>query len=83
MALAGMFALSAVLSGCSSSGQSKEAAPSTPSAALEMQYGKYDPSVSITYLRPWRPDVKFKSGEVCFAGRDHRTSFLRDDSKRS
>lgn len=62
-ALAGMFALSAVLSGCSTSGQDKEASPSTPSAALEMKDGKYDPPVSITYLRPWGPDVKFKSGE--------------------
>ncbi|PYE48007.1 extracellular solute-binding protein [Paenibacillus barcinonensis] len=65
LALAGMFALSAVLSGCNS-GASKEAAsgtPSAPSTALEMKDGKYDPPVSITYLRPWGPDVKFKSGE--------------------
>lgn len=61
-AFAGMFALSAVLSGCNS-GATKEAAPSTPSTALTMKDGKYDPPVTISYLRPWGPDVKFKSGE--------------------
>ena len=30
---------------------------------MELKNGKYDPPVSITYLRPWGPDVKFKSGE--------------------
>lgn len=62
MVMVGMLALSAVLSGCSNGGN-KEAQTSTPSAPLELKDGKYDPPVTISYLRPWGPDVKFKSGE--------------------
>ncbi len=60
--MVGMLALSAVLSGCGNGGD-KEAEPSTPSAPLELKDGKYDPPVTISYLRPWGPDVTFKSGE--------------------
>ncbi|WP_454190203.1 extracellular solute-binding protein [Paenibacillus sp. Marseille-Q7038] len=62
MVMVGMLALSAVLSGCGNGGD-KEAEPSTPSAPLELKDGKYDPPVTISYLRPWGPDVTFKSGE--------------------
>lgn len=58
----GVLALSAALSGCSS-GSDKKVESSTPAATLELKNGKYDPPVSITYLRPWGPDVKFKPGE--------------------
>lgn len=60
--MVGMLALSAVLSGCGNGGD-KEAESSTPSAPLELKDGKYDPPVTISYLRPWGPDVTFKSGE--------------------
>lgn len=60
--MVGMLALTAVLSGCGNGGN-KEAEPSTPSAPLELKDGKYDPPVTISYLRPWGPDVTFKSGE--------------------
>ncbi|WIV20407.1 extracellular solute-binding protein [Paenibacillus polygoni] len=62
MVMVGMLALSAVLSGCGNGGD-KEAESSTPSAPLELKDGKYDPPVTISYLRPWGPDVTFKSGE--------------------
>lgn len=58
----GVLALSAALSGCSN-GSDKKTESSTPATTLELKNGKYDPPVSITYLRPWGPDVKFKSGE--------------------
>jgi len=58
----GVLAVSAALSGCSS-GSDKKTESSTPAATLELKNGKYDPPVSITYLRPWGPDVKFKPGE--------------------
>ncbi|WP_225228998.1 extracellular solute-binding protein [Paenibacillus gallinarum] len=60
--MVGILALSAVLSGCGNGGN-KEAESSTPSAPLELKDGKYDPPVTISYLRPWGPDVTFKSGE--------------------
>lgn len=60
--MVGMLALTAVLSGCGNGGN-KEAEPSTPSAPVELKDGKYDPPVTISYLRPWGPDVTFKSGE--------------------
>ncbi|MGC5772787.1 extracellular solute-binding protein [Paenibacillus pabuli] len=63
LVLVGVLSLSALLSGCSSNGGSKEAEPTTPAKALELKDGKYDPPVTISYLRPWGPDVKFKSGE--------------------
>ncbi|GIP43082.1 sugar ABC transporter substrate-binding protein [Paenibacillus sp. J45TS6] len=62
MVMVGMLALTAVLSGCGNGGN-KEAEPSTPSAPVELKDGKYDPPVTISYLRPWGPDVTFKSGE--------------------
>ncbi|WP_442951728.1 extracellular solute-binding protein [Paenibacillus sp. GYB006] len=62
MVMVGMLALTAVLSGCGNGGN-KEAEPSTPSAPLELKDGKYDPPVTISYLRPWGPDVTFKTGE--------------------
>ncbi|MBD7966815.1 extracellular solute-binding protein [Paenibacillus sp. Sa2BVA9] len=62
MVMVGILALSAVLSGCGNGGN-KEAESSTPSAPLELKDGKYDPPVTISYLRPWGPDVTFKSGE--------------------
>ncbi|MFX3649966.1 MAG: extracellular solute-binding protein [Paenibacillus sp.] len=58
----GVLALSAALSGCSS-GNDKPTETSAPATTLELKDGKYDPPVSITYLRPWGPDVKFKPGE--------------------
>ncbi|WP_374954402.1 extracellular solute-binding protein [Paenibacillus sp. MYb63] len=58
----GVLALSVALSGCSN-GSDKKTESSTPATTLELKNGKYDPPVSITYLRPWGPDVKFKSGE--------------------
>ncbi|WP_440119556.1 extracellular solute-binding protein [Paenibacillus sp. QZ-Y1] len=60
--MAGMLALSAILTGCSSGGD-KKVESNTPAATLELKDGKYNPPVSITYLRPWGPDVKFKQGE--------------------
>ncbi|MEC0128938.1 extracellular solute-binding protein [Paenibacillus pabuli] len=63
LVLVGVLSLSALLSGCSSNGGSKEAEPTTPAKALELKEGKYDPPVTISYLRPWGPDVKFKPGE--------------------
>ncbi|MFC9708934.1 extracellular solute-binding protein [Paenibacillus sp. NPDC056933] len=63
LVLVGVLSLSALLSGCSSNGGSKEAEPTTPAKALELKDGKYDPPVTISYLRPWGPDVKFKPGE--------------------
>ncbi|MFC7680395.1 extracellular solute-binding protein [Paenibacillus sp. GCM10028914] len=63
LVIAGLLALSAVLSGCSSNGGNKEAEPSPSDASLELKNGKYDPPITVTYLRPWGPDVKFKQGE--------------------
>ncbi|WP_226003225.1 extracellular solute-binding protein [Paenibacillus sp. BJ-4] len=60
--MVGVLTMSAVLSGCSSSGH-KPADTNTTRAKLEIKNGKYDPTVTITYLRPWGPDVKFKPGE--------------------
>ncbi|MGO4729049.1 extracellular solute-binding protein [Paenibacillus sp. 2KB_22] len=62
LVMIGVLAVSAALSGCSS-GSDKKTESSTPAATLELKNGKYDPPVSITYLRPWGPDVKFKPGE--------------------
>ncbi|MBY0116804.1 extracellular solute-binding protein [Paenibacillus xylanexedens] len=62
LVMIGVLALSAALSGCSN-GNEKKTESSTPATTLELKNGKYDPPVSITYLRPWGPDVKFKSGE--------------------
>ncbi|PRA07577.1 sugar ABC transporter [Paenibacillus sp. MYb63] len=62
LVMIGVLALSVALSGCSN-GSDKKTESSTPATTLELKNGKYDPPVSITYLRPWGPDVKFKSGE--------------------
>ncbi|WP_339242817.1 extracellular solute-binding protein [Paenibacillus sp. FSL R5-0517] len=62
LVMIGVLALSAALSGCSS-GNDKQTETSAPATTLELKDGKYDPPVSITYLRPWGPDVKFKPGE--------------------
>ncbi|MGN7413039.1 extracellular solute-binding protein [Paenibacillus sp. SAF-068] len=62
LVMIGVLALSAALSGCSS-GNDKKTETSAPATTLELKDGKYDPPVSITYLRPWGPDVKFKPGE--------------------
>ncbi|WP_339308438.1 extracellular solute-binding protein [Paenibacillus sp. FSL R5-0519] len=62
LVMIGVLALSAALSGCSS-GNDKPTETSAPATTLELKDGKYDPPVSITYLRPWGPDVKFKPGE--------------------
>lgn len=61
--MVGMLLMSAVLSGCSSNSGHKPADSNTTRAKLEIKNGKYDPPVTITYLRPWGPDVKFKPGE--------------------
>ncbi|QOS79174.1 extracellular solute-binding protein [Paenibacillus sp. JNUCC31] len=63
LVLVGVLSLSALLSGCSSNGGSKEAEQTIPAKALELKDGKYEPPVTISYLRPWGPDVKFKPGE--------------------
>ncbi|WP_127531652.1 extracellular solute-binding protein [Paenibacillus kobensis] len=73
--MAGMVSIMAVASGCGS--QSSDSKPPAQSATGEtnntgsantdngsgLKDGKFDPPVTITYLRPWGPDVKFKSGE--------------------
>lgn len=61
--MVGVLTMSAVLSGCSSNSGHKPADTNTTRAKLEIKNGKYDPPVTITYLRPWGPDVKFKPGE--------------------
>lgn len=71
--LASVMTMSAVLSGCSSAGNEGNGTnkPSnTPNAtnsaetdSLFPESGKFDPPVTISYLRPWGPDVTFKSGE--------------------
>lgn len=63
MLMVGVLLMSAVLSGCSSNSGHKPADSNTTRAKLEIKNGKYDPPVTITYLRPWGPDVKFKPGE--------------------
>ncbi|WP_270169875.1 extracellular solute-binding protein [Paenibacillus sp. SYP-B4298] len=68
MLLACVLTVSAVLSGCGTSGSGNDKpnqATNTESAGSQatMKDGKYDPPITLTYLRPWGPDVKFKSGE--------------------
>ncbi|GIP16121.1 lipoprotein LipO [Paenibacillus montaniterrae] len=74
--LAGVLTLSTILSGCGGNNSSNNGNKPSNSSNTEnasnaanngaeavLQDGKYDPPVTITYLRPWGPDVKFKSGE--------------------
>ncbi|WP_040713413.1 extracellular solute-binding protein [Paenibacillus curdlanolyticus] len=68
--LAGIMSLTAVLSGCgngdTADSGNKEASKQVAEGSDTsngMKDGKYDPPITISYLRPWGPDVKFKSGE--------------------
>lgn len=75
--VAGALALSTILGGCGSSNNGGNQPTTTNKAAnteqvstpnnagtdTGLQGGKYDPPITITYLRPWGPDVQFKSGE--------------------
>jgi len=62
---------SLVLSGCGDSSNNANKPSNTtdptssPNTASDnsLKEGKYDPPITITYLRPWGPDVKFKPGE--------------------
>ncbi|MWC29589.1 extracellular solute-binding protein [Paenibacillus sp. MMS18-CY102] len=67
--LAGVMALTAILSGCGNDTEGKgnkepdQTVAEGTGASNGMKDGKYDPPITISYLRPWGSDVKFKSGE--------------------
>lgn len=74
MVLAGVISLTAITSACGNNNNAPDNAnaskePSNTASAENTNAGseakdvKYDPPITITYLRPWGPDVKFKSGE--------------------
>ncbi|WP_442956091.1 extracellular solute-binding protein [Paenibacillus sp. MMO-177] len=76
MVLAGVISLTAITSACGNNNNASDNAnanagkePSNTAAAGNTNAGaeakdvKFDPPITITYLRPWGPDVKFKSGE--------------------
>ncbi|WP_159886859.1 extracellular solute-binding protein [Paenibacillus puerhi] len=65
--MAGIVSFTAVVSGCSNntsgSGDKPTSSASATAKAVVDKNGKFDPPITVTYLRPWAPDVKFKSGE--------------------
>ncbi|SFE71999.1 putative aldouronate transport system substrate-binding protein [Paenibacillus catalpae] len=76
MVLAGVMSLTAITSACGNNNNapdnanadasqepSNTAAAGNTNAGTEAKDVKFDPPITITYLRPWGPDVKFKSGE--------------------
>lgn len=72
MLLVGALAMTTILAGCGGNGAnntpsnnatSPSNSTSTNTTSVELKDGKYDPPITISYLRPWGPDVKFKSGE--------------------
>ncbi|TCM95895.1 putative aldouronate transport system substrate-binding protein [Paenibacillus sp. BK033] len=76
MVLAGVISLTAITSACGNNNNAPDNAdasaskePSNTASAENTNTGteakdvKFDPPITITYLRPWGPDVKFKSGE--------------------
>ncbi|GMK45938.1 lipoprotein LipO [Paenibacillus glycanilyticus] len=74
MVLAGVISLTAITSACGNNNNAPDNAnaskePSNTASAENTNAGseakdvKYDPPITVTYLRPWGPDVKFKSGE--------------------
>ncbi|WP_183598638.1 extracellular solute-binding protein [Paenibacillus phyllosphaerae] len=70
MLLTGIVSLSAIASGCGNNEpeQTNTKPADTAAGSAEtgsgLKDGKYDPPITITYLRPWGPDVKFKTGET-------------------
>ncbi|MFC4100342.1 extracellular solute-binding protein [Paenibacillus xanthanilyticus] len=72
MLLTGLVSLAAIASGCGNNagenaGEGANEQPANAEAKADagagLKDGKYDPPITITYLRPWGPDVKFKDGE--------------------
>ncbi|GIO37713.1 sugar ABC transporter substrate-binding protein [Paenibacillus antibioticophila] len=54
-----MLGVAVITSGCRGSVREANSVPPGNDVTVD----KYDPAVSITYLRPWGPDVKFLPGE--------------------
>ncbi|GLX67772.1 extracellular solute-binding protein [Paenibacillus glycanilyticus] len=76
MVLAGVISLTAITSACGNNNNaagnansnasqepSNTAAEGNANAGAEAKDVKFDPPITISYLRPWGPDVKFKEGE--------------------
>lgn len=66
--LASIMTITAMLSGCGSGTENSSNQPASTSntnsgPGKALADGKYEPPITISYLRPWGPDVKFKSGE--------------------